>query len=316
MMARRITVVGASGFIGRYVVKRLAAEGAVICACSRHARDAGYLRPMGDVGQVATFDVDINDERALAAVVAGSDAVVNTVGILFERGKQTFNSIHHQGPARLARLAKAAGVAHFVHISAISADPAAPASYSRSKAAGEEAVRAAFPSAVILRPSLVFGPEDAFFNRFAAMARYLPALPLIGGGETKFQPVYVSDIAAAVAAVLSRADAEGGTYELAGPVVFNLRQLFALLLHVIGRKRLLWSVPFGLASFEAFFLELLPKPPLTRDQVRLLKRDAVARLGMPGLAELGITPQTLELVLPSYLDRYRRPGRTYRPSPT
>jgi NADH dehydrogenase len=315
MMARRITVIGASGFIGRYVVKRLAADGAVICACSRHARDAGYLRPMGDVGQVATFDVDINDERALAAVVAGSDAVINTVGILFERRKQSFDSIHHQGPARLAGLAKAAGVAHFVHISAISADPTAPASYSRSKAAGEEAVRAAFPGAVILRPSLVFGPEDAFFNRFAAMARYLPALPLIGGGETKFQPVYVGDVAAAVAAVLSRADAAGGTYELAGPVVFSLRQLFALLLHVIGRKRLLWPVPFGLAGFEAFFMEWLPKPPLTRDQVRLLKRDAVAKLGMPGLAELGITPQVLELVLPSYLDRYRRPGRTYRPSP-
>lgn len=310
MMPRRITVVGASGFIGRYVVKRLAAEGAMICACSRHARDAGFLRPMGDVGQVATFDADIGDERALTAIIAGSDAVINAVGILYERGAQNFEAIHHQGAARLARLAAAAGVRHFVHLSAIAADAGAPSAYARTKAAGEAAVRAAFPTAVILRPAVVFGPEDTFLNRFAALARYLPMLPLIGGGQTKFQPVYVDDIAAAVAAVLSRADAPGGTFELAGPVVFDLRQLFTLMLHVIGRKRLLISVPFGLASFKAFFLEWLPNPLLTRDQVRMLKRDAVAHPGVPGLADLGITPEVLELVLPTYLDRFRRPGRT------
>ena len=310
MMPRRITVVGASGFIGRYVVKRLAAEGAMICACSRHARDAGFLRPMGDVGQVATFDADIGDERALSAIIAGSDAVINAVGILHERGAQNFEAIHHQGAARLARLAAAAGVRHFVHLSAIAADAGAPSAYARTKAAGEAAVRAAFPAAVILRPAVVFGPEDTFLNRFAALARYLPMLPLIGGGQTKFQPVYVDDIAAAVATVLSRADAAGVTYELAGPVAFDLKQLFTLMLHVIGRKRLLISVPFGLASFEAFFLEWLPNPLLTRDQVRMLKRDAVAHPGAPGLAELGITPEVLELVLPTYLDRFRRAGRT------
>jgi NADH dehydrogenase len=309
-LPRRITVVGASGFIGRYVVERLAAEGAVISACSRHVRDAGYLRPMGDVGQIASFEADLTDERALAAVVAGSDAVVNVVGILAEHGKSTFDAIHHQGASRLASVAKAAGVRHFVHISAISADPAASAAYSRSKAAGEDAVRAVFAEAVILRPALVFGPEDAFFNRFAAMARYLPALPLIGGGATKFQPVYVVDVAAAVAAALSRTASAGKTYELAGPAVFDLKQLFALMLQVIGRKRLLVPLPFGLASFEAFFLELLPHPILTRDQVRMLKRDAIATPGVPGLAELGIVPTALELVLPSYLDRYRRSGRT------
>ncbi len=309
MIPRRITIVGASGFIGRYVVKQLAAEGATIAACSRHARDAGFLRPMGDVGQVATFDADIADESTLAAVIAGSDAVINAVGILYERGKQNFAAVHHRGPARLAALAKAAGVRQFVHISSISADPAGPSAYARSKAAGEDAVRAAFADAVILRPSLVFGPEDSFFNRFAAMARYVPALPLIGGGRSKFQPVYVGDVAAAVAAVLARGDAAGRTYELAGPVAFELKQLFALMLHVIGRRRLLLPIPFELASFEAFFLEFLPKPPLTRDQVRLLKRDAVARPGALGLAELGITPQVLELALPSYLDRYRRADR-------
>lgn len=312
MMLRRITVVGASGFIGRYVVKRLAADGAMICACGRHAREAGYLHPMGDVGQVATFDADITDERALVALVEGSDAVVNAAGILYERGRQTFEAVHHEGPARLARAAKAAGVRHFVHISAISADPTAAAAYSRSKAAGEAAVRAAFPEAVILRPSLVFGPEDEFFNRFAAMARYSPVLPLIGGGGTKFQPVFVDDVAAAVCAVLSRADAAGQIYELAGPAVFTLRQLFELILHVIGRKRLLLPVPFGLAGFKAFFLEWLPKPLLTRDQVRMLRHDVVATPGTPGLADLAITPKALELVLPSYLGRFRRAGRMLR----
>ena len=309
MLPRRITVIGASGFIGRYAVRQLAAEGAVICACSRGARQAGFLRPMGDVGQVATFDVDIADERGLAAVVAGADAVVNAVGILYERGRQRFDLLHRQGPEALARLAKAAGVRHFVHISALSAASGAASAYARSKAAGEEAVRNAFPEAVILRPSLVFGPEDSFFNRFAAMARYAPVLPLIGGGHTRFQPVYVGDVAAAIAAVLGRGDAAGGTYELAGPAVFELRQLFALMLHVIGRKRLLLPLPFGLAGIMAAFLEWLPNPPLTRDQLRLLRSDTVAHAGAPGLAELGIAPTALELVLPSYLDRYRRGGR-------
>jgi len=307
-MISRVTVLGASGFIGRYIVKRLAAEGVAICACSRHARDAGFLRPMGDVGQVATFDVDIGNERALAAIIAGSDAVINAVGIIAERGKQNFEAVHHQGPARLAKLAKETGVRHFVHISSIAADPSAPSAYARTKAAGEDAVRAAFPDAVILRPALVFGPEDSFFNRFAAMARFMPVLPLIGDGHTKFQPVFVGDVAAAVIATLKQTDAAGKTYEIAGPVVFDLKQLFAILLNVIGRKRLLLPIPFGLASFEAFFLEFLPRPPLTRDQVRMLKRDAVARPGAPGLSELGIAPHALELVLPSYLDRYRRPS--------
>jgi len=314
MMPRRVTIIGASGFVGRYVVKRLAAEGAVILACSRRAAAAGFLRPMGDVGQIAAINLDIADERAVAAAVAGAEAVVNAVGILFERGTQRFEEIHHQGPARLARLAAAAGVRHFVHVSAISADASAPALYARTKAAGEAAVRAAFPGAVILRPSLVFGPEDDFFNRFAAIARYSPFLPLIGGGETKFQPVYVDDVAAAVAAVLAQPGA-AEAYELAGPAVFSMKQLFEYMLQVIGRRRLLVPVPFGLAAFQAFFLEFWPKPLLTRDQVRLLQRDAVAVAGLPGLRELGIAPTVLESVLPSYLGRYRHPGTAYRARP-
>jgi NADH dehydrogenase len=314
MTARHVAVFGASGFIGRYVVRDLARDGDVVAACARHASTAGFLRPMGDVGQIAPFSADLRDERAVAAVVAGADAVVNLVGIVFERGKQRFDTAHHRGPGALAGIAKSAGVKLLVHISALSADRNSTSTYSRSKAEGEEAVRAAFPGATILRPSLVFGPEDDFFNRFGAIARVSPILPLIGGGVTKFQPVYVGDVAAAVAAALSRDDAEGKTYALAGPAVFTMRQLFEMILQETGRKRLLMSVPFGLASFNATFLEWAPKPLLTRDQVRMMRHDSIAAPGMPGLAELGITPTALELILPTYLDRFRRPGGRFRPS--
>ena len=314
MMLRRVAIFGASGFIGRYVVRDLARSGALIAACARHASSAGFLRPMGDVGQIAPFSANLGDERALAAIVAGADAVVNLVGILYERGKQRFDLAHHRGPARLAAAAQSAGVKRFVHVSALAADANSSAVYARSKAEGEAAVRAAFPAAIVLRPSLVFGPEDDFFNRFAAMARVSPVLPLIGGGATKFQPVYVGDVAAAIAAALAREDSAGKTYAIAGPAIFTMRQLFELILHVIGRKRWLMSVPFGLASLEAFFLEWLPRPPLTRDQVRLLHHDTIAAPGAPGLAELGITPTAIELILPTYLDRFRRAGRL-KPSP-
>jgi NADH dehydrogenase len=305
----RAAVLGASGFIGRYVVKRLATRGSVIAAVSRHAGDAGYLRPMGDVGQIALIDAGLEDEPKLAAALAGAEAVVCSVGILFERRRQRFDAVHHRGPERVARLAKAAGARRLVHISAIGADPAAPAAYARSKAAGEAAVRKEFPGATILRPSVVFGPEDDFFNRFAAMARLLPALALIGGGHTRFQPVYVGDVADAVIAALDRADAIGRTYELGGPKVYSFRELMALLLMEIGRRRALVSIPFGLAAFEAWFLEFLPTPPLTRDQLRLLRRDNVVSSDLPGLAELGIQPTAAEFVLPTYLDRFRRGGR-------
>jgi NADH dehydrogenase len=314
MTPRRVAVFGASGFIGRYVVRDLARAGAVIAACARHASSAGFLRPMGDVGQIAPLSANLGDERAVAAVVAGADAVVNLVGILYERGAQRFELAHHRGPGQLADLARSAGVKRFVHVSALAADANSSSAYGRSKAAGETEVRAAFPDAIILRPSLVFGPEDNFFNRFAAMARLSPVLPVIGGGATKFQPVYVGDVAAAVAAALARDDTAGKTYALAGPAVFTMCQLFELMLRIIGRKRALVSIPFGLASLEAFFLEWLPRPPLTRDQVRMLRHDAIAAPGAPGLAELGIAPTAIELILPTYLDRFRRTGRL-KPSP-
>lgn len=309
MRYRRVTVLGASGFIGRYVVKDLARQGVVIAAVSRHATEAGYLRPMGDVGQVASIDADLLDEARIAAVVAGADAVVNATGILYETRAQTFDAVHHRGPALAARLAKSAGAQRFVHISALGADPASPAGYARSKAAGEAAVRAAFPEAAILRPSIVFGPEDAFFNRFAALARFSPALPLIGGGRTRFQPVYVGDVAAAAVAALTRPAAAGGRFELGGPRIYTFRQLMELMLREIRRRRLLVSVPFGVASLAAAILERLPSPLLTRDQVRMLQRDNVVEARAPGLLDLDITATALELILPTYMDKFRRGGR-------
>jgi uncharacterized protein YbjT (DUF2867 family) len=310
MRYRRFVVVGASGFVGRYVVKHLAAEGAVIAAVSRAASAAGYLRPMGDVGQIALIDANITDRGRLAPLLQGAEGVVNCAGILYQRGTQRFQTLHETGPAGLAALAAAAGVRHFVHISALGADPASPSLYGRSKAAGEAAVQAAFPGATILRPSLIFGPEDAFFNRFAAIARVSPVLPLIGGGRTRFAPVFVGDVAASVAAALDREDTPGRIYELGGPSVETLRALFELILRETHRRRLLLPVPFGVAAVLSLFTGLLPKPLLTRDQVRMLQRDSVPAPRALGLATLGIEPTALELILPTYLNRFRRGGLT------
>ena len=309
MRNERVTVVGASGFIGRYVVKRLAERGAVIAAVSRHASEARFLRPMGDVGQIEPFNAGLDDEAGLRAAITGSSVVISSIGILFERGRQSFQLLHVEGPARLARLAAAAGVKHLVHVSALTADIHSDSAYARSKAIGEAEVRAGFPAATILRPSLVFGPEDDFFNRFAAMARLSPVLPLVGGGATRFQPVYVGDVADAVAAALDRPEAQGATYELGGPAALRFRELMELMLGEIGRRRLLMTLPWGLASPAAFFMEFMPQPMLTRDQVKLLRKDAVVTPGTPGLWELGITPTALELVLPAYLTRFRRGSR-------
>jgi len=305
---RRVAVIGASGFIGRYVVKRLAARGAVIAAVVRNVEAALFLQPMGDVGQIARFSASILDETRLAAAIAGSDAVVNLVGILHESGGQRFEATHREGAARLGSLARAAGVKHLVHISAIGADPASPSAYARSKAEGEQSLRAAFPEAVILRPSVVFGPEDDFFNRFATLAQLLPALPLIGGGKTRFQPVYVGDVADAVVAALDDPAAAGRTYELGGPRIYTFRTLMELVLAETRRKRLLLPLPWTLASLQASFLEWLPTPPLTRDQVKLLKHDNVVSPGALTLKDLGIEPTAVEAIVPSYLDRYRRGG--------
>ena len=308
MRNRRTAVLGGSGFIGRYIVQRLAARGDVIPVGCRRAEEAKFLKPLGDVGQIATLNLTIGDEQILPAFLAGNDALVNCVGILRESGSQTFDRVHHTGPARLARLAREAGIERFVHISAIGADSRSSSAYARTKAAGEAAVRDAFPTVTILRPSVVFGAEDQFFNRFAAMATISPVLPLIGGGHTRFQPVYVGDVADAVVKCLDDPTTAGRTYELGGPKVYTFRELIELVLGEIRRKRLLVDLPFGLAAIQARLMSILPNPPLTPDQVELLKRDNVVSSGALTLAALGITPTAVEGVLPSYLDRFRRGG--------
>ena len=309
MKRHQIAVMGGAGFIGRYIVKRLVGRGEVLTVGGRHATEARFLRLKGEVGQVGLVNIAIDDdETVLRAFVAGKDALVNCVGILHERGRQTFDTVHHSAPAKLARLAREAGVERLVHISAIGADQRSTSAYAKSKAAGEQAVKDAFPTATILRPSVVFGPEDDFFNRFAAMAVMSPFVPLIGGGETRFQPVYVGDVASAAVRVLDDPATAGRTYELGGPKIYTFRALMELMLAEIKRNRYLVDLPFGLASFQARLLSLLPKPPLTPDQVEMLRRDNVVASGALDLGTLGIVPTAVEAVLPTYLDRFRRGG--------
>ena len=312
MAARVITVFGGSGFIGRYLVQQLARRGWIIQVAVRHPDAALFLKPLGDVGQITPIAASLRHEGSIAAAVAGADAVINLVGILYERGRQSFAEIHAEGARRVAVAARAARAARRGRISWICAASAAPTDYARSKAAGEAAVAAAFPGASIVRPSIVFGPEDGFFNRFAAMARVSPVLPLVGGGRTRFQPVYVGDVAEAIARIVDDSATAGRTYELGGPRVYSFRELLELMLAVVHRRRLLAPLPFWAASLQAAFLELLPVPPLTRDQVRLLQRDNVVAAGAPGLRELGIAPSAVELVIPTYLDVYRPGGRYVR----
>ena len=306
MRNRLFTIFGGTGFIGRYVICRLAARGARLLVISRSPRVHGqHLQPLGSVDQIVVQGADLSSDTALRRTVAGSSGVINLIGILYETGRQQFAEVHGALPGRIAAAASAEGVPRLVQISAIGADAGSASAYARSKAEGERRVREAFPGATILRPSIVIGPEDSFFNRFAALARILPALPLIGSGKTRFQPVYVGDVAQAVIAALERDDCQGQTYELGGPQTYTFEELMRYMLKVLGRRRLLMDVPFGLANFQARFLELLPEPPLTRDQVELLKHDNVVAPGMPGLEALDITPTPIELIVPQYLARHR-----------
>ena len=309
MAERIVTIFGGSGFIGRYVVQRLAQQGWTIRVGVRSPARAAFLKPLGDVGQIIPLRAPLQDRDAVTALVQGADAVINLVGLLFEKGKQNFGAVHVEGARHIAEAAAAAGAKRVIQISAIGADPAAEADYARSKAAAEAAVRKAFPAATVLRPSIVFGPEDGFFNLFAGLARFTPVLPLVGGGKTRFQPVYVGDVADAVETCLNRRATAGQTFELGGPKIYSFKELLELLLKEIGRKRLLLPLPFALASLEAAFLELMPVPLLTRDQVRLLKRDNVVSEGAATLADLDIQPTAVELILPTYLDRYLKHGR-------
>ena len=311
-----VTVFGASGFIGRYVVAEIAKSGARVRASVRRPDRASFLKPMGDVGQVTPIAANIRDDASVAAAVDGADTVINLVGILFPGSKQTFESLQSDGAHRVARAARAAGAQRLVQVSAIGADAESDSSYASTKGIGENLVREAFPGASIVRPSIVFGPEDDFFNRFAALARFTPALPLIGGGHTKFQPVYVGDVADAIAAICNEPKSAGTTYELGGPRIYSFRELMEIVLKEIDRKRLLVPVPFPIATAQAAVLELafwLPKvlnlganPPVTVDQVKLLRHDNVMSGNLPGLEDLGVDATALETIGPAYLRRYRR----------
>jgi uncharacterized protein YbjT (DUF2867 family) len=308
MATRNIaTVFGGSGFVGRYVVKRLAAAGYIVRVAVRDPEGAMFLRPMGRVGQIVPLYANLGQKGTLQRAVEGAELVVNLVGILAERKPGHFNQIHAEGAGHIAQLATEFGVSRMVHLSAIGADPSNPSAYGQSKAAGEAAVLAAYPGATILRPSLVFGMEDKFFNRFAVMAQVLPVMPVIHG-DTDMQPVYVGDVADAVMAALTRPEAPGQTYELGGPRVLSFLEILQYILTVTKRRRSLFNVPMGLAQLQGRLGELIPTKPFTRDQLLMLSQDNVVAPGAHNLASLGIGATPLELIVPEYLERYRPGG--------
>ena len=305
MDRRVVTVFGASGFLGRHLVKRLAKDGFILRAAVRDVDAALFLKTAGEVGQVVIVQANVTNPVSVAAAVEGAEAVVNLVGILAERGRRTFQRLHVEGAANVATAAAAAGVKRLVQVSAIGADADSDSAYDRTKAGGEAAAREAFPDVTVVRPSVVFGPEDRFFNLFAAMARVSPALPLIGGGHTRFQPVYAGDVGEAICRILADRGTGGRTYELGGPRVYTFREILEMILAEIRRRRLLVPVPFGLASLEAWFIEKTPWPLLTRDQVRQLRRDNVVAPSALGLGDLGVAPTPVEAIVPDYLERFR-----------
>lgn len=303
-----VAVFGATGFIGRHLIQHLTRRGLLVRAVTRVPNKATFLKPVGGIGQVTPWAADPTDDVSVRRALNGVDMVVNLIGVLYERGQNSFQAVHVDVPARLARLAAEAGVKRFVHVSALGADAKSAAAYARSKADGEKAVRSAFPDAAILRPSIVFGSEDNFFNKFAAMAQSAPALPLIGGGATKFQPVYVADLAEALAVAAVSDAAAGKTYEIGGPKVYSFKELLSLTLSEIGKESVcLAPVPWSIAGVLGGLLQNVPliAPPLTADQVEMLKTDNVLSGSLPGLADLGVTdPSTVEIVVPTYLRRF------------
>ncbi|WP_295242066.1 complex I NDUFA9 subunit family protein [uncultured Brevundimonas sp.] len=310
-----VTLFGGSGFIGSQAVRALARRGWRIRVAVRNPVLAIEIQPLGDPGQIQFMRCDITNPADVAQAVRGADAVVNLVGVLHDAGgKRGFDAVHTEAAKTIAEAAKAAGVERLVQISAIGADAASPSAYGRTKAQAEAAVRAVYPDAVILRPSLVFGAGDSFLNRFAAMATMAPALPLIGGGETRFQPVYVGDVAEAIARGVTRADAAGRTYELGGPSLYTFREVLELVRRETGRDRMLVSVPFIVAEPLGSLLQLSRfvglTPPLTRDQVLMLEKDNVVAADAFGLSDLGIDhPAGMAAIAPSYLWRYRVGGQ-------
>lgn len=313
-MSKLVTIYGGSGFVGRYIARRLAKEGWRIRVAVRRPNEAMHVKPYGAVGQVEPVFCNIRDDNSVRAVMQGADAVVNCVGTFDRKGKNNFDAVQNEGAERIARLAAEEGVQRMVQISAIGANVDSDSIYAQTKARGEAAVLEHFPTAVILRPSVIFGSEDEFFNRFAGMTRFSPVLPVVGA-DTKFQPVYVDDVANAAAMGVT-GEAAPGIYELGGPDVNTFRELMQQMLTVIRRRRLIMNIPFGIASLMAGVMELvqtvslgLIPPQITRDQVRSLRVDNVASEGARGFADLGIKPVAMEAIMPDYLWRFRPAGQ-------
>lgn len=316
-MIHTVAVIGGSGFVGRATIEKLAQAGKQIIVLCRNSDRAKFLKPMGRIGQITIVAGDALNDKVLESVLAPADAVVNMVGILAESGVQKFHGLQAELPKRIGQLAARHHHQAVVHISAIGADSKSVSKYAMTKGAGESELKAVFPKAVILRPSVIFGPRDKFFNRFAAMAQIFPALPLPGGGHMRIQPVYVEDVAAATLVGLGIAGNDlkkqpaGRIFELGGPDIFSFRQLMALTLQYSQRRRLLISVPFAAMAVAASVAELLPNPPLTPDQLRLLKMDNVVAKGALKFADLDIVPTSIDAVVPNYLARHR-PGGLFR----
>lgn len=312
-MAQLVTIFGGSGFVGRYIARRLAKDGWRVRIAVRNPEQAGFVRPYGAVGQVEPVFCNIRDDNSVAAVTRGADAVINCVGVLDETGKNTFEAVQADGATRIARIAAGLGVSRMVHISAIGADVGSASAYARTKAAGEAGVLRHMPNAVILRPSIIFGPEDQFFNRFAGMSRLGPVLPVVGA-DTRFQPVFVDDVAAAAVNALDHGAT--GVFELGGPDVNTFRELMQQMLQIVRRRRLIVNIPFWIARIMASVLRVVQvlslgivKAPITRDQVANLANDNVVAADARSLADLGVTPTAMEAILPDYLWRFRPSGQ-------
>ena len=327
MGKRIITVFGGSGFLGRHIISKLARKECVIRVAVRKPELTGFLRPLGNVGQVVPIQTNIQDDNSVAKALEGSTDVINLVGILYESRQQGFSDIHTAGPSRIGKVASAFGIERLVHVSAIGANSSSNSKYLRSKALGEEALLQAFPKATIVRPSILFGPEDNFFNKFGSLARILPVLPIfftlgqklkfrieglylipeIEAGTTRFQPVYVGDVAEAIVSTLYTLSekSRGRTYELGGPTIYNFRQLMEMVTKTTRYKRLLLPIPYIFAEIMGLGAQLLPVPPITLDQVRTLRIDNVVASDASTFSELNISPSHLELILPTYMHRFQ-----------
>ena len=309
MKNKTITIIGGAGFIGRAIVEKLAKQGARVIILTRNADKAKMLKPLGDVGQITAVGGDALDDRALESVIAPADMVVNLIGILAPSGKQNFERTQAELPERIAKIASAHDVKKIVHLSAIGAHLKSKSKYAATKAAGERALLRGFSPVTILRPSIVFGPGDGFFNRFGQMAMIAPVLPVIGGGRNQMQPVYVGDVADAVVEALSNASTDDQIFELGGPSVYSFKKLMEMTCDAVGRKRPLIAVPFALMHVPASFLQLLPNPPVTRDQLYLLESDNIVSKKAKGFDALGIVPQSVEAHIGDYLAHLRPGGR-------